>query len=282
MYAENEEVNSSEEKGEPMIKTASDAITKQEFIKNAVSKLINDNHPSFQAHTSQYESANCSTGRISPYKKSLSCYYCFKIFDKRQTLERHERVHTGEKPFKCNECDKCFTQSYYLNQHKKRHRWEDEEKVGKVATPANNSTDDKSVDDFSCYICSKRFTLRADLVRHERIHTGDKPYKCDLCDKFFAQSGQLAIHKKRHSGIKPYSCDICGKAFLLEYQMNIHRRVHTKEKPFPCDICGKGFSINSLLQNHKKTHTDKAPFPCDFCGKPFFEEVRVLGFFNIR
>ena len=33
MYAENEEVNSSEEKGEPMNKTSSGVITKQEFIK---------------------------------------------------------------------------------------------------------------------------------------------------------------------------------------------------------------------------------------------------------
>lgn len=34
-----------------------------------------------------------------------------------------------------------------------------------------------------CQTCGKQFTLPENLVRHQRIHTGVRPYKCHLCTK---------------------------------------------------------------------------------------------------
>lgn len=37
-------------------------------------------------------------------------------------------------------------------------------------------------------------------VKHERIHTGIKPYKCMQCDKAFTENFSLLRHQMIHTG----------------------------------------------------------------------------------
>ena len=109
---------------------------------------------------------------------------------------------------------------------------------------------DTKVRPFKCHICSKRFTNKSHLTRHQHIHTGVKPFSCEVCQKTFNRAENVKIHMRVHSGERPYKCEICDKRFQQTSNLYLHVRTHSGVKDFQCHVCSNKFTQKFSLKRH--------------------------------
>ncbi|XP_069091251.1 neurotrophin receptor-interacting factor homolog isoform X2 [Pleurodeles waltl] len=79
---------------------------------------------------------------------------------------------------------------------------------------------------YYCNQCPKSFSAKKSVIRHQRTHTGEKPFQCTECEKSFIQNGDLIRHQRSHSGERPYQCTECGKWFSLKGNLRNHQKMH--------------------------------------------------------
>ncbi|KAM4537094.1 uncharacterized protein PAE49_021485 [Odontesthes bonariensis] len=85
--------------------------------------------------------------KVKPFPCSVQG--CERRFSRSDELNRHVRIHTGQKPFQCTICARSFSRSDHLTTHTRTH------------------TGEKP---FSCDVCGKRFARSDERKRHGRVH----------------------------------------------------------------------------------------------------------------
>ena len=83
------------------------------------------------------------------HTRQWQCELCKRCFVRKDMLERHMMVHSGDKPYMCHVCGKCFARETWLKQHMMVH------------------TGDKP---FLCHKCGLRCETMSLLRRHLLIH----------------------------------------------------------------------------------------------------------------
>ncbi|XP_013365297.1 PREDICTED: zinc finger protein 264-like [Chinchilla lanigera] len=102
-------------------------------------------------------------------------------------------------------------------------------------------------------------------------------FRCSECGKVFNKKGLLARHEKIHSGVKPYECTECGRTFIKSTHLLQHQMIHTGERPYECLQCGKAFNRKSYLTQHQRIHSGEKPYTCGDVSRLFRFVTRKLG-----
>lgn len=91
--------------------------------------------------------------------------------------------------------------SFQQQQQQQQQRKEGAAKqMASVSPPRSPSGQDKQkTRRHACKFCPKAFVTPSKLRRHERIHTGDKPYHCNHCKQRFTQRCGLKVHSNLHA-----------------------------------------------------------------------------------
>ncbi|XP_058023508.1 zinc finger protein 189-like isoform X4 [Ahaetulla prasina] len=177
----------------------------------------------------------------------------------------------------------CKIQHGRLQDSRPRVNCADGKKKGLVA--GSNSRQGMNTEDSQneCTVCGKNFGRRSSLLRHFKVHSGDKPFRCSICGKCFLAKTSLVLHKESmhkkrpRSGKKRWECCECGQAFATKAALTEHHKMHSSEKTHPCPACEESFAETRYLVKHlMTTHSGDHVFKCPVCGKGFMKEKDLV------
>ncbi|KAK4313097.1 hypothetical protein Pmani_015523 [Petrolisthes manimaculis] len=86
---------------------------------------------------------------------------------------------------------------------------------------------DKIWDKLACQVCEQTFKTSKILQAHEAtVHSTGRPFPClyEGCPHAFKTKGSLKRHQRRHTGERPFACPDCGRCFRESGSLARHQR----------------------------------------------------------
>jgi len=224
-----------------------------------------------------------SSCKTTPRTPQQVCSYpgCSAAFFKAAHLQRHELIHSDDKPFPCKReaCGKSFKSQSHLKRHEATHMAEKSFKcsfdgcVVSCITLWNLKRHIKRTHEggFQCDTCDMTFKKNKALKDHcTRVHkTPINPMiECEHegCERVFNYPALMRDHQKVHNKVYPCHTPSCTQQFTQWSACRKHMSV-CDMKRLECDECGKVFTTTSNLKQHRKTHsTIRDVLQCTFEG----------------
>ncbi len=174
------------------------------------------------------------TGKRRRYPQRLLyflCKPCSRYYPTVEKLHSHVCLPTGQTPDGQHGCEACPKKFSSVKAAKKHHTEShgpdaDTEQVcvvckevcatleelvehvqthGKPKAPESAQNEANNViTTFECSECGKFCNTKAQLLIHQRIHTGERPFVCPHCSKSFRYRQNLKEHLNSHQGIAIY------------------------------------------------------------------------------
>lgn len=152
--------------------------------------------------------------------RTFCCPFCDKTYDL-SLKEIHMKTHSAViNRFVCTVCNKGFAKAEHLQMHSITH-----------VAPAAAAAADVKPDEFAVVLPVSTTTSTSGKTKQQ--------YACKYCQKTFGRPHEKVKHERIHTGEKPYTCEVCNKSFRVSYCLTLHLRTHTDERPFVCQICNK-------------------------------------------
>lgn len=255
------------------------------------------------------------------HKRRIQCSVCKKIVPTIGDLLKHRQSHNKKGMLQCPDCPMQFKFPVFLLRHVASHakkeaipkpslppeilskKSAEEEKVKESKESLQcgickkSFVDTKSMSEHClthlpkasvtvCPVCKHKFTSRTALVRHVRLHTGEKPFPCKTCGMHFHRKEVLAYHQLKCKGLQEKTP--CLPSTTVETLEKCEVKSASKSikvpKKFNCSYCPHVFTMTGNLKMHEKAHLANSLIPCLKCGK-YYKRNKICGhrkFCNVK